>query len=322
MTMRIKIASTGRHLPDRVETAAELAPRIGVDEHWIASRTGVLRRHVSDETMAQMAAHAARDALGDGPAPDLIINASGVPFQVIPDSSVFIQDELGLGGTPSFSVHATCLSFAVALHAASSLVETGAYRRILVVSSDQGTRGRNFDEPESASLFGDGAGAAVVEPTPDGETSELLGFKMGTWARGADLTEVRGGGTRLHPNDPRTVPADNLFHMNGPGVYKMAVRRAAVIFKRLFDEVGIDRSEVDIVIPHQTSGPGVAAVARYGFDEAKIVNRVAEEGNCVAASIPMTLAYAHARGRIRRGDLVLLCGTGAGLSVLAMLLRW
>ena len=320
--MRVKIVGTGRYLPPRVETAAELAPRIGKTEDWIVSRTGVLRRHVSDIPMAEMGAKAALDALGDGPEPDLVINASGVPNQVIPDSSVFIQEALGYAGIPSFSVHATCMSFAVALHTAASLVSAGAYKRVLIVSSDQGTFGRNFDEPESASLFGDGAAAAVLEPTPEGEASELAAFKMTTWPAGAKLTEVRGGGTRCHPNDPATTREDNLFHMDGPGVYKAAVRRGTGVIKNIFEELGMEREDVALVVPHQSSGPGVAAIARYGFPPEKIVSTVHEEGNCVAASLPLALSLANQQGRIKRGDWVLLCGTGAGLSVVAMMLRW
>jgi len=320
--MKAKIVSTGLYLPPRVETSAELAPKLGVDEEWIVSRTGVQRRHVSDLDMATMGARAAVQALGDGPPPDLILNASGVPHQVIPDSSCYIQDALGMAGTPSYSVHATCLSFAVGVHTAASLVEAGAYRRVLVVSSELGTWGRNFDEPESAALFGDGAGAAVVEPTPADEASEILAWRMGTWPKGAPLTEVRGGGTRLHPNDPQTTREDNLFHMDGMAVYKMARRRVAVAFKHLFDEAGVDREAVDLVIPHQSSGPGVEALEHYGFPLDRVVNIIGDTGNCVAASIPMALAMVHAEGRLKRGDLLLIAGTGAGLSVAGMLLRW
>jgi len=320
--MRVKIVSTGRHLPERVETAADLAARIGVTEDWIVKHTGVLRRHVSSESMGQMGARAARQALGDGPPPDLIINASGVPHQVLPDSSVFIAEALGFAGIPSYSVHATCLSFAVAVHGAAALIEAGAYRRVLIVSSELGTRGRNYDEPESAALFGDGAGAAVLEPTPPGEPSALLGFEMMTWPKGAGMTEVRGGGTRQHPQDPTTTPADNLFHMEGPGIYKMAIRRVPLVFQRLFTRCGIGPQDVDVVVPHQASGTAVAAADRFGFRPEAVIRRVHEEGNCVAASLPMALAWANEQGRIRRGDRVLLCGTGAGLSVVGLLLRW
>jgi 3-oxoacyl-[acyl-carrier-protein] synthase III len=320
--MHVKVVATGRYLPERIETNEELAPRLGVTADWILSHAGVTHRHISDEPVAEMAAWAAKQALGSGPPPDLIINASGVAQQVLPDTSPFIQEALGFSGVPCFSVHATCLSFAVALHNAASLLEASAYRRILIVSADQGHRGRNFDEPESSALLGDGAAAVVLEATPEGETSALLGFHMNTYPKGASLTEVRGGGTRQHPQDPTTTREHNLFHMNGPAVYKMALRHSPTMFRHLYAKSGIRPEDIQLVIPHQGSGPAVEAVARFGFDPGIIVKRVHEEGNCVAASMPMALAYAHQSGRLNRGDLVLLCGTGAGLSVLGLVLRW
>ena len=320
--MFVKIVGTGRYLPERVETSEELAPRLNVTADWIISHTGILRRHITDLPMAEMAARAARQALGDGPPPDLIINAGSIPQQLVPDSSVFIQQALGFSGIPSFTINATCLSFPVALNNAAGLIHAGAYRRVLVVSSEIGSRGRDFNESESAALFGDGAGAAVIEATPEGESSELLGFRMSTWPEGSSLTEVRGGGTRLHPQDPTTKPEDNLFHMNGPAVYKMALRRLPSVFKRVFADCGVNPQDLQAIVPHQASGPALSAGPRFGLDPERVISRVQEEGNCVAASIPMALAYAHQEGRITRGGLVLLCGTGAGLSTLAMLLRW
>jgi 3-oxoacyl-[acyl-carrier-protein] synthase-3 len=320
--MHVKIVGTGRYLPERVETSEELAPKLGVTAEWIIAHTGVRRRHVSEVSMATMGAIAAREALQGGPAPDLIINAGSVPQQLIPDSSVFIQDQLGLSGIPSFTVNATCLSFPIALHNAAALITAGAYRRVLVVSSELGTWGRNFDEAESASLFGDGAGAAVLEPTPAGETSELLAFHMSTWPKGAALTEFRGGGVRQHPLDPTTTREDNYFHMNGPAVYKMALRRMPAAFKQAFIQAGVTPQDLQAVIPHQASGPAVSTGPRFGLDPGIVVSRVEEEGNCVAASIPMAMAYANQQGKLKRGGVVLLCGTGAGLSALAMLLRW
>ncbi len=248
--------------------------------------------------------------------------ASLTPMQLIPDSSVFISRELGFDGVPSFSIHATCLSFLVALGNAAAMVETGCYRRVLVVSSEQGSVCRDFSHPESAVLIGDGAAAAVVGPTPDGERSELLGFRLNTFPKGAGMAELRGCGTEHHPNDPATTPEDNLFRMSGPRIYRMAMERLPDAVFGLLDECGVHRDDVDLVIPHQASGPGVAAIARHGFDSDRIVDIIGEFGNCIAASIPMALGLAHAQGRIRRGDLVLVMGTGAGLSVGAALLRW
>lgn len=321
LDMRLKITGIGLHVPPRVETAADLAPRIGRSEQWILSRTGVAERRVSDEDMAVMGARAAMEALGDGPPPDLILNASGVARQTLPDSSVYIQDAMGMEGIPSHSVAATCLSFLVALHTAGAFLEAGAYQRILIVSADRGTRGRNYDEPESAALLGDGAAAVVVERTPRGEGSALINWKMTTWPKGAHLTEVRGGGTRLHPNDPETTPADNLFSMSGPRVYKMARRKVYAMIDEILQERELTREDITRVIPHQASGFAVSAYHRFGgFTEEQVVDVIAEYGNCVAAGLPMALATAWKRGQFDRGDKILMMGTGAGLSVAGALL--
>jgi 3-oxoacyl-[acyl-carrier-protein] synthase-3 len=320
--LQVKITSTGFYAPPRVETAAELAPRMGVSEDWILSRTGVRERRISDEPVEVMAAHAARAALTAGEAPDLILSASATPRQLIPDTSVFIQQELGFEGIPSHSIHASCLSFLVALHEASALVAAGAYRRVLVVSAEQGSVGRNMNEPESAALIADGAAAAVVEPTPKGEASELLAWRMGTWPRGAVLTEVRGYGRRCAPDDPDTRPEDQFFSMDGPGIYRMALRRIPRMVRELLADQDLGVDDIDWLVPHQASGPGIGLLERTGIPAERTVNIVAEYGNCVAASTGMALAHHSASGRLHRGQTVLLLGTGAGFSVALGLLRW
>ena len=315
----IEITGWGLALPERRQSAEELAPLIGKSADWIRRRAGVENRHISEVSMPALAARAAREALGDGPPPDLVINASGVAYQVLPDTSVFIQQELGFEGIPSFSIHATCLSFIVALNNVAALIETGSYKRVLIVSADLGSRGRNFDEPESAALLGDGAAAVVVEPS---NTSALLGYHFNTWPSGAKHTEVRGGGTRLHPQDPRTTPADNLFSMNGPAVFKLARKLGGPMIEQLLANAGVEKSDIDLLVPHQASGFGVKVYSRYGFDDERIVNLVSEQGNCVAASIPMALVTAVKQGRISRGDTIMLIGTGAGLSIGGLVLRW
>jgi 3-oxoacyl-[acyl-carrier-protein] synthase III len=320
--MRVKVVATGMYLPPTVQTAEDLAPLVGKDAAWILEHTGVARRHLSTEPMEVMAAKAAREAIGNGPGPDLVINASTTPRQTIPDSSVYIARELGYEGVSCFSIHATCLSFPVALQTAATFVHAGVFQRVLVVSAEVGSIARNFEEPESAVLLGDGAGAVLVEPTPEGESSEFIGFSMLTWPSGAELTELPGGGIRKHPNNPATRPADNLFHMDGPAVYRMARRRAFVVLRTLFDKAGLSAKDIDLVVPHQASGRAMDAVTSYGLPAEKIVNVVGEYGNCIAASIPMALATADRDGRLHRGDTILLAGTGAGLSVAGLLLRW
>ena len=321
--MKVKVTGVGLYLPPKIETAEDIAPKIRKPVDWIIDKSGVSERRVSEIDVDQMGAMAGKEALGDGGKPDLIINASGVPKQTIPDTSTFYQRELGFEGIPSFSVHCTCLSFITALNTAGSLIHSGSYNRILIISSDRGTRGRNFDEPESASLLGDGAAAVVVEQSLANESSELIYFDMKTFPSCANLTEVRGGGTNKHPQDPETTLADNLFTMDGPAVYKIARKEVYRMMLKTLKTTGLKREDVDWVIPHQASGKAVDAyISTGGFAKEKVVSIISEFGNCVAASVPMAFATAVQDGRIKRGDLLLFIVTGAGLSAACALIKY
>ena len=244
------------------------------------------------------------------------------PIQLIPDSSVFIQQALGWSGIPSFSLHATCLSFMMALNTAGAFLQTGLYRRILIVSSEQGSVCRDYNEPESAALIGDGAAAVVVEAAPASDESALLGFAMRTYPEGAAYTELRGCGTRRHPNNPESQPEDNLFQMNGHACTAWRTPHVDEVLEDAFEKAGLNREDIDLVVPHQASGPMLQAIPRFGFPEHKVVNVIAQYGNCIAASIPMALAHAMNAGRLSRGHNVLMFGTGAGLSMAAAILRF
>ena len=320
--MKVQVESVGFYAPPRVQTAAELAPLVGQSEEWILSRTRVAERRICEEPSAEMGAKAAREALGDGPLPDLILNASLTPTQLIPDTSVFIQNALGTSGIPSFSIHATCLSFVVAFHTAANFLHSGAYQRILVVSSEMASQSRDFDHPESAVLFGDGAAAAVLVRPPEGGTGELLGFKMVTLPEHYDLAQFQGAGTRFHPNSDATRPHHNLFRMRGPAIYKKAVLTVARTIRQLLDELGMAPSDIDWVVPHQASGPALHAIPRFGFAEDRIVDIIPQYGNCIAASVPMALYHLVQSGRLERGQTVMFLGTGAGLSVAAAVVRY
>jgi len=321
--LKVKITGTGLYLPPKVETSREISMLIGKSEEWIIRKSGVKERRVSEIDVDKMGAYAGNEALGDGPLPDLIINASGVPKQTIPDTSTFYQKEMGLKGIPSFSIHCTCLSFIAAFHTASSLIQTKAYKKILIISSDRGTRGRNFNEPESASLLGDGAAAIILEPCNSSDSSKLMYFKMNTWPEGAHLTEVRGGGTNKHPQDPETLISDNLFTMDGPGIYKIARKAVYKLMLNTLKSTNLTKEDIDLVIPHQASGKAVEAyIETGGFKREKVVNIVSKFGNCVAASVPMALVKSIKEKKIRRKDKILLIGTGAGLSAACALLRY
>ena len=320
--MKFKISGTGLYTPPEIETSADISSRIGKSEQWIIEKSGVLERRISAIDVDEMGALSGKKALNNQQ-PDLIINASGVPKQTIPDTSAFYQKAMGFEGIPSFSIHSTCLSFLTALHTAGSFIQSKVYNKILIISADRGTRGRNFNEPESASLLGDGAAAVLVEPSSGSEESELLYFNMKTWPSGAHLTEVRGGGTNKHPQDEDTTTADNLFTMDGPAIYKIARKQVYKMMIQTLKATGLEKEAIDWVVPHQASGKAIDAyVSSGGFKKEKVVNILPQYGNCVAASVPMALTIAIQDGRIKRGDLVLLIGTGAGLSAASCLLRY
>ena len=319
MKYNFKITGFGYYLPPNIETSEQLSKKIKKSSDWILSRTGVKERRVSDIDVDKMGAISAKKAIGDKRKPDLIINASGVPKQTIPDTSVFIQKELGYSGIPSFSVHSTCLSFITALNVAGSLIESKAYSNILIVSSDRGTRGRNFDEPESASILGDASAAIYLEPTK--EKSGLIDFDMSSWPEGANLTEVRGGGTNLHPQDTHTQDKDNLFSMNGPKVFKYTLPKVYKMILDVLKRNNITQEDIDLLIPHQASGKAVTAYSKYGgFPEHKVVNIISTTGNCVAVSLPLALAMALEEKRVSKNNRIFLVGTGAGLSIACALI--
>lgn len=320
LPLSLRVDRLGYHLPPRVQTAEELAPQLGVTPRWIRRRTGVVERRIADEDIAVLAARAGRAALGSGPPPTLLLNCGLSPAQLIPDTSVFVQKELGLTGIPSFSVHATCLGFLAALQTAAGLLHAGLHERVLVVAAERGTMCRDLDHPPSAALIGDAAAAAVL--TRSEGSSALRAFEMITVPEGAELARLEGFGSRKHPDDPATTPADHRFRMDGPRIYRLTVKLARRLLDRVLAQADLTLDEVDLVVPHQASGPALLLLQRWGIPASKTVNILHRAGNCIAASLPLALAIAHEEGRLKRGDTVLLLGTGAGVSVAAAVLRW
>jgi 3-oxoacyl-[acyl-carrier-protein] synthase-3 len=326
---RVCISGIGRYLPRRRVASAEVEARAGLPGGWALAHSGVAFRHWvdRDERASVMGAAAARDACAQaGVQPremDLILNASGSAERAIPDGGPLLQHELGLGdsGIPSFSVHATCLSFLAALELAAERVQHGRIDRALVVSSEIASVGLDFNSAEVCTLFGDGAAAVVLERAPSGSGSAIHRIAWLTMGEDADLTTIRGGGSFRHPHAAETVHEDALFQMQGPRALKKAMR----LVPRLLQRLALDddtRQRVRWIACHQASRAGLEFVARLGFDNAVVINTLEHTGNCIAASIPLTIEQGVRQGQIRRGDLGLLIGTGAGLSAAAMLMTY
>ncbi len=328
MTLPMKILGVGRYLPERIVPSSEVERICGIKPGWIERHTGVKeRRWVGPrESNSFMGAQAAREAVEDSGLTlddiDLILCASGTPEQTIPDNSALIQRELGLGksGVSCMSVHITCLSFLLALDLASSMLAVGRYKNILIVSSDIASVALNFNDPESAALFGDAAAAVVVTRTPEGEPSEVRATRFETYSIGAHLTEIRGGGSRRHPANPETRPEDNLFSMAGPKVYRLARQHQDLFLEKLRPGLSKSPGTIKTVLPHQASLLALRALRRNGIDDDQVVITLDRFGNCVATSLPLTLYEAVKTNRMARGDEILIAGTGAGLTLGGMIL--
>lgn len=326
----VKVAGLGWYLPERRVTNDELAERVGVPAAWIERASGVReRRYVGAETSAGMGAAAARLALAEAgielDALDAIVGASTGPQQSIPCTAALVQRELGApeGRSACFDVNATCLSFLFALQNVAHLIAAGVYQTVLVYSSELASRSLNPNERESMVLFGDAAAAAVLTRSGPGEASAIHHARFETYSSGADLTQIVGGGTLHHPNDPTTTPEMNQFSMRGTAVFKQAAKLIEPFLARFFEESGWTREMVDCVIPHQASGHAVALLtARLGFSAEQVFSNLSERGNCIAASLPLAFAEAAHAGRLQRGDRVLLAGTGAGLTLGALALTY
>lgn len=326
----VKLAGLGWYLPERCVTNAELEERLELPAQWIERVTGVReRRYVTHETALTMAAHAARKALESSDKSleevDAFICASTAPYQAIPCTAALLQRELQApeGRSACFDINATCLSFLVALQTAAHLVAAGAYQTLLICSSEIASCSLNPQERESAVLFGDAAAACVVTRSQAQESSAIWHAHFETYSSDADLTELVGGGSRHHPNDPTTTPEMNMFHMRGPAIFRQAAVLMGPFLDRFFARLDWKREEIDVVVPHQASRHALEQLSRrFGFLNEQLIFNLAYRGNCISASIPLALAEAVESGRIKRNDRLLLVGTGAGLTLGAVALTF
>lgn len=323
---RVRFAGMGAYLPTQVVTSSELDLRLGFPPGFIERKTGVVeRRYVESENTLDMGVAAARVAMEHAKLKardlDLIIVAQSVPAQAIPCTAALLQRRLDVDGMPCIDVNATCLGFLAAVDLAAYAIVAGAYGAVLIASSEVSSLGINWQHWESAALFGDGAAAAVLTPTPDGEASAILTSHMETYSEGADFTTILAGGTLHLPHSQGFVDEMTTFHMDGPRVFRMASQRMAPFLERLHRPLPQEERGCDLLIPHQASlFPIRQLSAHFGYEASRVFINLPTRGNCVAASIPLALCEAIDAGRVVRGSRVSLIGSGAGLSLGGMLL--
>lgn len=331
MATPLAIKGTGIYSPKRRVASTEIDIRIGRPEGWTEANFGIRERGVasSGETASTMAAAAAEAALGAACwAPEdleVIVAGSGVMEQAVPGTAPLVQAKLGLGasGIPAFDVNATCLSFMLALDTVAMGMAAGRWRRALIVSADIASAGLDFDDPEASVIFGDGAAAVVLQAGGD-DGSGLLACRLETYGEGADLCRVEAGGTRLRAHeDLDAYLAGTRFRMDGPGVLLAAGRRLPKTVARVLSTARVSMDEIALVVPHQASRHGLDLLPRLlRIGPERVIDIYAGNGNQIAASLPTALHRAITEGRLAPGDLCLLLGTAAGLSIGAAVLRY
>ena len=316
--MKAVLKGVGSALPERVVTNDELAERVDTSDAWIKERTGIHQRYIAGEgeTTVSLGAEAARRALTDaGFAPsdiDLIVVATATPDKTFPASAALIQRELGVRQGAAFDVAAVCSGFIYALSMTSSLLETGQYKRALVIGAETFSRILNWEDRSTCVLFGDGAGAFVLEASESDERG-ILASVMHCDGRLSDILYVDGG-----PSSTGTV---GHLRMEGPKVFKEAVGRISGAIVECADKANVDVSEIDWFIPHQANQRILQGVAKkLKLVEERVVSTVADHANTSAASIPLAFDRAWQDGRIKPGDLCMLEGMGGGLTWGAVLI--
>ncbi len=324
---RAAITALGTCVPERVLTNADLEKMVETSDEWIRTRTGISRRHVVEPgtPTSEIAARAAQDALRrSGIAAEqleLIIVATITPDMPFPATACLVQDKIGATRAWGFDLAAACSGFVYALSVGAQFVAAGTHRTVMVIGADVMTSILDFEDRKTCVLFGDAAGAVVLEGREDG--TGIVDFLHEVDGSGAGYLYMPGGGS-LHPASHATV--DERLHyvkQQGAHVFKYAVRKFAEASETLLRRNGMSGGDLDLFVAHQANIRIIeAAQQRLGLAEAKVVKNIAEYGNTTAATIPLALATALDEKRLAPGDSVLLTAVGAGFTVGSVLLRW
>ncbi|MBV60350.1 beta-ketoacyl-ACP synthase III [Abyssibacter profundi] len=315
-----RIAGTGSDLPERIVTNTELESRIDTSDAWIVSRTGIEARHVAaeDETTSDLARRAAERAMESAGVTaddiDLIIVATTTPDMVFPSTACILQAKLGVKQGAAFDIQAVCTGFIYALATADKLVASGAHRCALVVGAEVFSRLLDWNDRRTCVLFGDGAGAVVIQQSDE---PGIYSSHLHADGSHGHILQVTGG---IAEGKVRGNP---YLEMDGQAVFKLAVRVLGECAKEALAHNGFDASVLDWLIPHQANMRIIKATAdRVGLPMDKVVTTVARHGNTSAASVPLALDTAVRDGRIAAGQHVMLQGVGGGMTWGSILLRW
>jgi 3-oxoacyl-[acyl-carrier-protein] synthase-3 len=322
----ISITGIGAYAPERVVTNDDLAKMMDTSDEWIVERTGIHERRIAadDQALSDLALPAARQALkqagADAATVDLVIVATVTPDMAFPSAGAIIADELGAPDAAAYDLSAGCTGFMYAVAQGYGMVASGLARHALVIGGDVLSRILDWSDRGTAVLFGDGAGAVVIERVSEGG---FLGFELGADGSGGSQLFVPAGGSREPATAETVAERRHYVQMNGREVFKFATRVLVSSAEKVLAECGKTVDDVDVYIPHQANVRIIDhAAEKLGIPKEKIVVNVDRYGNTSSGSIPLALADAQADGRLRDGALVLMTGMGAGLTWGSGLIEW
>jgi 3-oxoacyl-[acyl-carrier-protein] synthase III len=322
----ISITGIGAYAPERVMTNDDLSEMMDTSDEWIVERTGIRERRIAaeNEALSDLALPAARQALEqadvDPATIDLVVVATVTPDMAFPSAAAIIADELAAPDAAAYDLSAGCTGFMYAVAQAYGMLAAGLSRRALVVGGDVLSRILDWSDRGTAVLFGDGAGAVVLDRVSEGG---FLGFELGADGSGGSQLYLPAGGSRAPATAETVAEGQHFVQMNGREVFKFATRVLVSSAQKVLDECGRSVDEVDVYIPHQANIRIIDHAAdKLGIPEEKIVINVERYGNTSSGSIPLALADAEADGRLRTGALVLMTGMGAGLTWGSALIEW
>jgi len=325
--IRSKIISTGSYLPERILTNFDLEKIVDTSDEWITERTGIKERRIASENQAasDLAYEASRLALEKASLKaediDLLIAATVTGDMPFPSTACILQHRLGAKNAAAFDINAACSGFLYGLYVADSFVRSGMHKRVLIIGAEVLSKITDWEDRTTCVLFGDGAGAAIVEPTEEerGIISMHINSDGGMW----DLLHMPGGGSRYPVSKDSLDKRLHYIKMKGNEIFKVAVRTLEDLVLRILKDNKLDPSQLSLLIPHQANLRIIQATAdRLGLPMDKVLINLDKYGNTSAASIPIALDEAVMTGRIKDGDYILLEAFGGGLTWASALIKW
>jgi len=325
---RAKISALGTYVPPRLLTNEDLEKMVDTNHDWIMDRTGIRERHIADKGVAtsDLSVAAANKALSErGLNPtdlEAILVATVTPDMLFPSTACLVQHKLGAKGAWGFDLSAACSAFVYALQVGSQFIATGAHKKVMVIGADVMSSIIDYTDRATCVIFGDGAGAVILEPAED-DSVGMIDFIHEVDGSGGCSLYMPGGGS-LHPATHETVDKKmHYVHQDGQAVFKFAVRKQAEICEKILQRNGLKGSDIDAFIPHQANRRIITATAdRLGLKSESVIINIDRYGNTTAGTVPLAMDTARQEGRLKKGDLVLLASVGAGFTVGATLLRW